>query len=128
MNRITTRKTRLFAQASATLALLAVTTAAVTPVVAESLNGPTRTFETVAARDCDDYNVTFRGGERARVWATGDGDIDIVIYDAAGNRIVSDTLSDARPSVAWTPPSTRTYKICVDNTTGSEIDYVLRTN
>lgn len=119
---------KMMAVTAATVMGLSTLFSSALPAVAGRVGGPTRTVNMVYGADCDDYSVTFRGGQRARVWAVGDGDIDIVIYDAAGNTVVSDTLSDRSPVVSWTPRYTRTYTICVKNAEVYDVDYVVFTN
>jgi len=76
----------------------------------------------------DVYRIRFYGHRPARVWAVGDGDIDIAVYDANGNLIATDFDDDSRPECAWTPRWTGTFTVRVINNAGYDVDYVLRTN
>jgi hypothetical protein len=111
--------------------LVCATGLAVLPLKAAyagALGGPKIARESVGSRSVDRYTITFRAGERGRVWAVGDGDIDIEVYDENGNLIARDNDDDAEPEVAFTPRWTGPFTIRVINNERYRVDYVLRTN
>lgn len=89
----------------------------------------------VDTRRCEAYSSvtyydTFRGGELAVVSIVGDGDtdLDLFVYDNAGNLIVRGIGLTDRETVRWTPPATGTYRIVVRNLGGVWNRYSLATN
>jgi len=75
------------------------------------------TTEKVAAGGTDTYKIKFRGGERACVIVSGDGDtdLDLYIYDSYGNLVCSDVdLTDDCVCI-WTPRYTETFTIKIKN-------------
>lgn len=84
--------------------------------------------ETVLSGRKDAYNIRFRGREQAVVRVTGEGDLDLFIYDGNGNLIAKDDAEDNTPVCVWTPRWTGTFKIVVKNCEGYNVNYVLQTN
>jgi hypothetical protein len=95
---------------------------------AQRVGGPGRTVTTVYEGTTDVYHIRFYGRRPARVWAAGDGDIDITVYDANGHRVAWDLDEDGRPFCGWTPRRTGRFTIRVINSDDYDVDYVLRTN
>ena len=84
---------------------------------AGSSDGVTCDTEVVSARSVDVYYERFEGARAAIVGISGDGDtdLDLYIYDLAGNLVASsDGWSDDEVA-SWVPSYTQTYKIRVVN-------------
>jgi hypothetical protein len=108
-----------------TLLVLAMATV---PAIAGRVGGAVCQDDSVMSGYSKTYSLTFRGGERAAVEASGDGDIDIYVYDSDGDLVVKDSLSDAHPVAVWYPRYTDTYKVRIVNADAYEVDYHLDTN
>jgi hypothetical protein len=83
----------------------------------------------VRSRGTDLFNITFNGGELARVAVSGDGDsdLDLFIFDENGNLICrADSRSDDE-ICRWNPRWTGPFRIEVRNL-GVANQYQLRTN
>jgi hypothetical protein len=119
---------RILFTCGALMALVAGLLSSPEPVGAGAVNGARHSQETVLAGRNDVYNVRFRGREEAIVRVTGEGDLDLFIYDANGNLIAKDEAEDNTPVCVWTPRWTGTFKIVVKNCEGYDVDYVLQTN
>ncbi|MDR1315001.1 MAG: hypothetical protein LBQ12_15245, partial [Deltaproteobacteria bacterium] len=78
----------------------------------------------------DVYRVRYRGGETARATVTANGryDIDLYIYNSAGNLVTYDNDSTSIGICAWTPSRTRDYYLNVKNTTSRYVSYLIYTN
>ncbi len=87
--------------------------------------GPVRHDDTVLARSIDRYQEEFEGGEQALVAAKADGDIDLVVYDLAGNVVAADRDDDGTPVVSWVPSKTAVYIIKVLNNEYHDLDYTI---
>jgi hypothetical protein len=86
--------------------------------------------DSVNARTTDVYRLAFRGGERAAVYVSGDGDtdLDLYVYDSNGNLIGADTDYSDECLVTWTPAWTGPFIIKIQNLGGVWNAYTLRTN
>ena len=82
----------------------------------------------IRARSVQEWKLTFRGGEMARVQAQGDGDIDLYVYDSNGRLVARDTLDDSRPEVDWYVSSTQQYTIHIVDNEYEEVEYDIQTN
>ena len=73
--------------------------------------------ERVNAYSSNRYKFTFLGGEKAEilVWGDGDTDLDLFVYDSAGNLIVKDIGYTDTCYVQWTPSRTETFTIEIKN-------------
>lgn len=73
--------------------------------------------EVVRAFTTDVYHVQFRGGEVAAVAIAGDGDtdLDLYVFDQAGNRICRSVRGGDAEACRWTPAWTGTFRIEVKN-------------
>jgi hypothetical protein len=98
------------------------------PAAAGAVGGPKIARTSARARGVDRFSCSFRAGRPARVWATGNGDIDLKVYDEYGHLIASDTARDGAPGVGWTPRWTGRFTIRVINNERYRVHYVLRTN
>jgi len=94
-----------------------------------AVGGPGTMRTVVRSRSVDNFRVTFRGGEPARVYARGDGDsdLDLFVYDENGNRVCADTDSNDEMLCAFTPSWTGSFTIRVRNL-GVANEYVIRHN
>ncbi len=92
--------------------------------------GATLHKDTVKPRSVDWYDVTFTGGELARVVVYGDGDtdLDLYIYDENDNLIVKDDDRTDRCAVQWTPKWTGKFRVNVTNRGRVANQYALATN
>lgn len=62
------------------------------------------------------YLVTLYAGNTYKMLACGDTDIaniDLVLYDAKGNQVLSDPSSDREPIIEFSPKDTDTYYVAV---------------
>jgi len=77
-----------------------------------------------------DYEWTFTGGEIATVYVEGDTstDLDLFVYDQAGNLIVSDEGDGDACEVEWTPEETTTYIVRLKNLGDFENYYYIESN
>lgn len=91
--------------------------------------GPARARSVVKTRSTDNYTITFRGGERAVVLVSGDGDsdLDLYVYDENGNLVCRDDDESDDMVCAWTPRWTGRYRIQIRNL-GIANEYVIATN
>ena len=94
------------------------------------MGGPTVHDDYVKANTTDIYNITFRGGEYARVTVNGDGDtdLDLYVYDENGNLIDSDTDRTDYCICTFTPKWTGVFKIKIKNLGNVYNRYRLTTN
>ncbi len=109
-------------------AVAAVAAASLSPVLASSPNPGCYQTRTLSAGYQITFTETFFKDEVARAWATGDGDIDMYVYDENGSLIVKDTAYDGRPSCSWTPKWTGRFTIKIVNADRSAVDFRLCTN
>lgn len=121
--------TKIARFATLTLLGLSLSLTNIAPAVADSVDGPTDGHsDSVRARTTDVYHVSFYGGEEAMIGATGEGDIDILVYDASGKLVAKDVASDDTPVCVWTPKRTQKYTIKVVNNENYRVGYVLLSN
>ncbi|MFC4725355.1 hypothetical protein AB6B38_09435 [Glycocaulis abyssi] len=94
------------------------------------VGGPGRATGWVGARSVTSYNITFRGGERAAVWANGPGrtDLDMYVYDSNGNLICRHIDYSDRMSCFWTPRWTGNFRVEIRNLGGVGVSYNMVTN
>jgi len=90
------------------------------------VNGPGRARTVVTRGAVDNFRVTFRGGEPARVLVSGDGDsdLDLYVYDENGNLICRDIDRTDDMICGWTPRYTGPFTIRVKNL-GMANEYVI---
>ena len=66
-----------------------------------------------------EFNVKFRGGQRACVWVRGDHKpvvpLDITVHDAAGTVVARDESDKDFLAAFWVPPRTAEYRIVIRN-------------
>jgi len=80
-------------------------------------NGPGKDTTICQAYGSVTYNVTMYGGEEARIAIVGDGatDLDIFVYDQAGNLVRQGIGPNDIELVTWFPNQTQTYRVVVRN-------------
>ncbi len=93
-------------------------------------NGPGEDTTICEAQGSISYNITFWGGEQARIAIVGDGstDLDIFVYDSNGRLIVQGIGLTDRELVTWVPGQTQTYRIVVRNLGNTWNRFSLATN
>ncbi len=103
--------------AALTLVALVALSLVVVDASAGRLNGPGRNNTICQAFSSVTYHETFYGNELAVVSIVGDGDtdLDVFVYDAAGNLVVRGIGTTDREIVSFMPPATGTYRIVVRN-------------
>lgn len=91
--------------------------------------GPGRSVTVVRTGATDVFNSVFRGGERAYVAISGDGDsdLDLFVYDENNNLICRSNTAGDDESCAWQPRWTGRFRIEVRNL-GVANRYVIVTN
>jgi len=94
------------------------------------VGGPGRASGWVGARSTTTYNVTFRGGERAAVWANGPGrtDLDMYVYDQNGNLICRHIDYSDRMSCYFTPRWTGNFRVQIRNLGNIGVSHNMVTN
>jgi hypothetical protein len=97
---------------------------------AGAVGGPRENTTRVKARTTDVYNISFRGGETARIVVDGDGDtdLDLYVYDQNGNLIAKDDDNTDYCVVSWTPRFTGPFTIRVVNRGTVWNEYKITTN
>jgi hypothetical protein len=95
-----------------------------------AVGGPKRTVDVVEGRATDQYKITFRGGEVARVAVSGDGDtrLDLFVYDENGNLITSQVGPGDDCLASWVPRWTGVFIVRVVNRGLVPNRYILLTN
>lgn len=95
-----------------------------------SVNGPSRTYETVKANSTDSYQVSFIANSLAEILVSGDGDtdLDLYVYDGNGNLIASDTDYSDDCYVRWIPAWTGRFIVKIVNRGPVYNRYVILTN
>lgn len=94
-----------------------------------AVGGPGILRTVVRSRETDSFRVTFRGGERAVVTVSGDGDsdLDLFVYDENGNLICKDDDRTDDMVCGFSPKWTGPFTIRVRNL-GIANQYVIRHN
>jgi len=89
--------------------------------------GTQRLYDRVQAYSKNTYTVGLRGGERTyiEVYGDGDTDLDLFVYDANGNFVVSDTRYSPNAGIWLIPNYTSTYTIVVKNNGRVYNDFML---
>ena len=122
--------------------LLTLTVSAVTPKTTQSvtaqpvatevqgIGGHDTHTDRVKAQSTDVYTVTFRSGQEAWVYVSGDGDtdLDLYIYDENDNLIDSDTDSTDECLCTFTPRWTGQFKIKIKNRGNVYNEYQITTS
>jgi len=122
--------------------LLTLTVSAVTPKTTQSvtaqpvatevqgIGGHDTHTDRVKPQSTDVYTVTFRSGQEAWVYVSGDGDtdLDLYIYDENGNLIDSDTDSTDECLCTFTPRWTGQFKIKIKNRGNVYNEYQITTS
>ena len=87
------------------------------PVFAGAVGGARSGRYSVEARGNDSFTMNFYGGQLASVIVRGDGDtdLDVYVYDAAGNLIAKDDDYSDTCLVQWQPYWTGMFRIKVVN-------------
>ncbi|HYP25962.1 MAG TPA: hypothetical protein VE262_04515 [Blastocatellia bacterium] len=106
------------------------TLTSVTPGLAGAVGGRQYNTYRLYGNSYNNFGVTFRGGEIARVYVNGDGstDLDLYIYDQYGRLIVYDNDYSDSCFVKWFPIYTGTFTIQVVNRGGYCNIYRISTN
>lgn len=116
------------------VAAVVMSTVLIMPASVSGLADSTRGYQIhrdiVEAKSYDVYTVVFRGREVARIAVKGDGDtdLDLYIFDADGNLVVSDEDYSDTCAVSWTPPWTGRFTIKVVNRGNVYNEYMIATN
>ena len=99
-------------------------------VQAGAVGGLIRHWDAVAPYSTDTYHISFRGGEVAYVFVSGDGDtdLDLYVYDANGNPIAADTDYSDDCVVRFVPRWTGSFTIRIVNRGPFANRYLLATN
>ena len=100
------------------LSMIAVTVLGMTRFSpAGVVDGAVADSDRVEANDSVSYTEIFRGGEVAAVSVSGDGDtdLDLFVYDEAGNLVASDSDLSDQCIVAWIPSRTERFRIVIKN-------------
>ena len=110
--------------------VLALSAVAVSVADAGRQNGPGKDTTVCQAFGSVTYNVTFWGGEQARVAIVGDGatDLDVFVYDANGNLVAQGIGPNDIELVTWFPNQTQTYRVVVRNLGSTWNQYSMATN
>lgn len=84
----------------------------------------------VLAYATDVYEIAFRSGESARIAVAGDGDtdLDLLVYDSAGNLVVSDMDGTDRCVAEWVPDWSQVYTVQIRNYGSVYNEYVIGHN
>ena len=95
-----------------------------------AVNGPSETWEKVAAGGTHTYRISFIADYLAEILVSGDGDtdLDLYVYDSNGNLIASDTDYTDDCYVSWVPQWTGSFIVKVVNRGRVYNRYVMLTN
>lgn len=88
-------------------------------------------FNTVAAKGKDEYDITHAAGERAVVYVEAQeegGYLRLVVLDEGGNTICTAFRQRVNAYCAWTPAKAGKFKVRIENTLERSQEYVLFTN
>ncbi len=72
------------------------------------------------------HTVWFEEGEPARIYAAGEGDLDLYVYDRFGQLVAHDNSALFTAACDWTPLGTGEYLVKLVNNDGLHMDYLLR--
>ncbi|MGH9969480.1 MAG: hypothetical protein ACREBG_17025 [Pyrinomonadaceae bacterium] len=99
------------------MTMLALVASISVPALAGAVGGAKRGRFSVDASRTDSFTASFYGGELASVYVSGDGetDLDVYVYDAAGNLIAKDADYSDTCLVQWVPYWTGSFTIKVVN-------------
>jgi hypothetical protein len=86
-----------------------------------SARGPRQLYGQVAAASRREHTVEFRGGEPAVIYVSGDGDsdLDLFVYDEAGQLVASATGPRDECVVRWQPERQGRFRVEVRNLGGA---------
>ena len=95
-----------------------------------SSRGPRQLYGRVLPAAKREHTVEFRGGEPAVVYVSGDGDsdLDVFIYDAAGQVVASAVGPRDECVVRWTPTRLAAFRIEIRNVGEAPNWYWMATN
>ena len=95
-----------------------------------SARGPRQLYGRVAGAEKREHVVEFRGREPAVVYVSGDGDsdLDVFVYDGAGQLVASATGPRDECIVRWTPDRQLPFRVEVRNVGGAPNWYWMATN
>ncbi len=95
-----------------------------------AVNGPSETWEKVAAGGTYTYRISFIADYLAEILVSGDGDtdLDLYVYDSNGNLIASDTDYTDDCYVSWVPRWTGNFIVKIVNRGRVYNRYVMLTN
>ena len=95
-----------------------------------SARGPRQLYGQVAAASRREHTVEFRGGEPAVIYVSGDGDsdLDLFVYDEAGQLVASATGPRDECVVRWQPERQGRFRVEVRNLGGASNWYWMATN
>ena len=99
-------------------------------VNAGSVKGPINIRDTVKAGEKDNFIITFKGSERAKIVLRGDGssDIDCDVYDNKGNFIGSDINLNDHCDIEWVPRWTGKFELVIKNIGITDNKYLMKIN
>ena len=95
-----------------------------------SARGPRQLYGRVGAAEKREHTVEFRGREPAVVYVSGDGDsdLDVFVYDAAGQLVASAVGPRDECVVRWTPERLGVFRVEVRNVGRAPNWYWMATN
>lgn len=95
-----------------------------------SARGPRQLYGRVGPSEMRAHTVEFRGREPAVVYVSGDGDsdLDVFVYDAAGQLVASAVGPRDECVVRWTPDRLGVFRVEVRNVGGAANWYWMATN
>ncbi len=94
-------------------------------------NGPVYSIVKIGGGATDTYpSVPFTGGEYAEIYVEGPsgGDLNLLVHDAKGRLVCSDTDISAIAYCGWRPAADGAFTISVVNETGRGGQYSMMTN
>ena len=95
-----------------------------------SARGPRQLYGRVAASSKREHTVEFRGREPAVVYVSGDGDsdLDVFVYDGAGQLVASSVGPRDECVVRWTPERQGSFRVEIRNVGAAPNWYWMATN
>jgi len=96
----------------------------------DAVGGPRELQGVLPSGSADSWTIHFLGERPARIDAAGDGagDVDCLVYDAAGALVQFDIDAADRCTLRWTPARTAAFRVVVRNVGARADRYTLRTN